>query len=149
MDNTSFSGQSDELSADDLAIIQAFDAMNDLVSAGSLAEAQAGQSSIGSEMGSLGIENPEDMLMLFASEADEEISLMRRALQELEQDNATTSPGLTAIGRSAHKLKGTAGAMGCDSMSAIALKIEEEIQLIRDQKVAFFSGLLALVHAIK
>jgi len=148
MDNTSFSGQSDELSADDLAIIQAFDAMNDLVSAGSLAEAQAGQSSIGSEMGSLGIENPEDMLMLFASEADEEISLMRRALQELEQDNATTSPGLTAIGRSAHKLKGTAGAMGCDSMSAIALKIEEEIQLIRDQKVAFFSGLLALVHAI-
>lgn len=150
MDDTSFSPRSEELSAEDLAIIQAFDATDDLVIAGNLDEQQLGMQSgsLPLEKGGPGAENPEDMLMLFASEADEDIATMRRALQDLEQDNQRTSPGLVTLGRAAHKLKGTAGAMGCEAMSAIALQIEEELHLVRDGKVVFLTGVMALVHAI-
>src|SRR5260370_10703476 len=146
MDNPSFSSQPEELSAEDLAIIQAFDSMNDLMSAGNLDKQQDAihPAAAWPENGAPTIENPEDMLMLFASEADEDISTMRRALLQLEQDNSTNSPGLVTLVRSAHKLKGTAGAMRCESMSTIALKIEEEIQLIRGKNIAFLTGLMAL-----
>lgn len=147
MDEISFASPSEELSAEDLAIIQAFDAMDDLVATGNLDEA-GGALNNPLEHGALNIENPEDMLMLFASEADEDLGTMRRALNQLEQDNQTGSPGLVTLGRTAHKLKGTAGAMGCEAMSTIALKVEEEIQLIKDGKIAFLTGLMALVHAI-
>ena len=148
MDEMSFSSPSEELSAEDLAIIQAFDAMDDLVVSGNLEEQASGALGSPLEGGTLNIENPEDMLMLFASEADEDLATMRRALNQLEQDNQTSSPGLVTLGRAAHKLIGTAGAMGCEAMSTIALKIEEEIQLIKDEKIAFLTGLMALVHAI-
>ncbi len=149
MDETPFSFESEELSAEDLAIIQAFDALDDLATTGNLDE-QAGllNNSSTLENSALSIENPEDMLMLFASEADEDLGTMRRALNQLEQDNQTSSPGLVTLGRAAHKLKGTSGAMGCEAMSTIALKIEEEIQLIKAGKIAFLTGLMALVHAI-
>jgi chemotaxis protein histidine kinase CheA/ActR/RegA family two-component response regulator len=148
MDEMSFSPLSEELSTEDLAIIQAFDTMDDLVVTGNLDEQASGALNNALEHGALNIENPEDMLMLFASEADEDLSIMRRALNQLEQDNQNSSPGLVTLGRTAHKLKGTAGAMGCEAMSTIALKIEEEIQLIKDGKIAFLTGLMALVHAI-
>lgn len=150
MDETPFSSPSEELSAEDLAIIQAFDALDDLATTGNLDEQQASllSNSFTLDNGALSIENPEDMLMLFASEADEDLGTMRRALNQLEQDNHTSSPGLVTLGRSAHKLKGTAGAMGCEAMSTIALKVEEEIQLIKAGKIAFLTGLMALVHAI-
>lgn len=149
MDETPFSSYSDELSPEDLAIIQAFDSMNDLAVTGNLDEQAGGQSNTNSlEYVGMGVESPEDMLMLFASEADEDISIMRRALQQLEQDNSTDSTGLVTLGRTAHKVKGTAGAMGCEAMSTIALRIEEEIQLIKGEKITFFTGLMALVHAI-
>src|ERR1051326_6453571 len=125
MDETPLSSFSDELSPEDLAVIQAFDAMNALDVAGSLEEQAGGQSNTNAlEYTGLGVESPEDMLMLFASEADEDIGTMRRALQQLEQDNAIDSPGLVTLGRAAHKVKGTAGAMGCEAMSTIALRIE-------------------------
>lgn len=151
MDETPLSSQSDELSEEDLAIIRAFDALEDLEVTGSQDEQPGLRHNSTSLLlldGSLGIESPEDMLILFASEADEDISTMRRALQQLEQDNHTNSPGLVTLGRSAHKLKGTAGAIGCESMSAIALQIEQEIQLIKEKKIEFLTGLMTLVHAI-
>jgi chemosensory pili system protein ChpA (sensor histidine kinase/response regulator) len=151
MDETPFSLHLEELSAEDLAVIQAFDALDDLELSGNVDEQTgiAGNSAPLAPLdGTLGIEDPEDMLILFASEADEDIGTMRRALQQLEQDYQTTSHGLVTLGRSAHKLKGTAGAMGCEAMSAIALQIEEEIQLIKDERIEFLTGLMALVHAI-
>jgi len=68
MDETSHSFQSDELSEEDLAIIQAFDALEELAMAGSQDE-QNGQRSNSTSLllldGIPGIENPEDMLILF------------------------------------------------------------------------------------
>lgn len=152
MDETPFSSFSDELSADDLAIIRRFDEMTDLAVMGSLDE----QPRENAESGALWLdsnrtsaESADDMLMLFASEAEEDIATMRRALQDLEQDNQVSSPGLVTLGRAAHKLKGTAGAMGCEVMSTIALHIEEEIQLLKDEKITVFTALSALVHAMK
>lgn len=150
MSETPFFSDFDILSADDLAVIQAFDALDDLAFPDGLDEQNGMQSNSGalSLAGTLGTENPEDMLILFASEADEDLGTMRRALQQVEQDNHVNSPGLVFLGRAAHKLKGTAGAMGCEAMSTIALRIEEEMQLIKAGKVDFFMGLITLVHAI-
>lgn len=147
MDETPFSLNSEELSAEDLAIIQAFDALDDLELPGDLDEQNGNAASISLLDGTLGIESSEDMLILFASEADEDIGTMKRALQQLEQDNQTNSPGLVTLGRAAHKLKGTSGAMGCDAMSTIALQVETEIQLIKNNRVELLTGIMALVHA--
>src|SRR5579875_3482248 len=128
MDEKSFSfDSSEELSPEDLAVIRAFDAMDDLVVASSSGEQAVeiqNTSALSSDNSLIGVESPEDMLILFASEADEDIGIMRRALSQVEQDNSTNSPGLVTLGRAAHKLKGTSGAMGCESMSAIAAQIE-------------------------
>ncbi|HEU5382027.1 MAG TPA: response regulator [Ktedonobacteraceae bacterium] len=151
MSERPFSFPADELSAEDLAVIQAFDAIDDLVLSNGMDEQHGLQhNSTGLLLaeGGLDMENPEDMLILFASEVDEDIATMRRALQQVEQDNDGNSPGLISLGRTAHKLKGTSGAMGCEAMSAIALRIEEEIQLIKAEKIEFLTGLMALVHAI-
>jgi len=151
MDETPFSSYSDELSAEDLAIIQMFDAMTDLTAVGNGGEQSKGTSENSSWLGNdpSGVESADDMLMLFASEAEEDIATMRRALLDLEQDNHASSPGLVTLGRAAHKLKGTAGAMGCEVMSTIAWHIEEEIQLLRDEKITVLTGLSGLVHAMK
>ena len=152
MDETPFPAYSpDELSAEDLAIIQMFDEMTDLEITGNLDESREGTSDSAFALGNdpSGVENPDDMLMLFASEAEEDIATMRRALLDLEQDNHANSPGLITLGRAAHKLKGTAGAMGCEMMSTIAWHVEEEIQLLKEEKLTVFTGLSALVHAIK
>jgi chemotaxis protein histidine kinase CheA/ActR/RegA family two-component response regulator len=151
MDETPFSYSSDELSAEDLAIIRMFDEMTDLEVAGGQNDSSKApaENMLALSNEPSGVENPDDMLMLFASEAEEDIATMRRALLELEQDNHANSPGLVTLGRAAHKLKGTSGAMGCEMMSTIALHIEEEIQLLRDEKITVLTGLSVLVHALK
>jgi chemosensory pili system protein ChpA (sensor histidine kinase/response regulator) len=145
MDETPFFANLEHLSAEDLAVIQTFDSLDDLELPGNVVPGNP--TSQGLQDGALDMEDPEDMLILFASEADEDIATIRRALQQLEQDNQTNSPGLVTLGRAAHKLKGTAGAMGCESMAAIALHIEEEIHLIKEKRIALLTGLVALVHA--
>src|SRR5258708_3844006 len=123
MDEKPFS-LDDELTAEDLAVIQAFDALEELAVANGQEEHASLQNNSAPlllENKGFDIEDPDDMMILFASEADEDIGTMRRALQQVEQDNQANSPGLISLGRAAHKLKGTAGAMGCESMSTIAL----------------------------
>ena len=151
MDETPFSSYSDELSAEDLAIIQAFDEMTDLSNVGNLDEQQkaTSESSYLLNTGASSVESADDMLMLFASEAEEDVATMRRALLELEQDNHANSSGLVTLGRAAHKLKGTSGAMGCEMMSKIAWHVEEEIQFLKDGKITVLTCLSALVHALK
>ncbi|HEY0756412.1 MAG TPA: response regulator [Ktedonobacteraceae bacterium] len=151
MDETPFSSYSGELSAEDLAVIQRFDEMTDLALAGSLNEQEKNQAESwpALENNQASVESPEDMLMLFASEAEEDIATMRRALLDLDQDNQPGSHALITLGRAAHKLKGTAGAMGCEVMSTIAWHIEEEIQLLKEEKITVFTALSALVQAMK
>ena len=46
----------------------------------------------------------DDMLALFATEADEDITTMRLSVQQLEQANRFDSPDLKALKRHAHKV---------------------------------------------
>ena len=75
------------------------------------------------------------MLALFASEVDEEIATMRLAVKQLEQDNRLDSRGLKALKRCAHKVAGTAAAIGCASMSTIARHIETIIKLVEGESI--------------
>ncbi len=91
----------------------------------------------------------EDMLALFATEADEEIAAMRLAVKQLEQDNRVDSRSLKALKRCAHKVAGTAAAIGCASMSTIARHIETIIKLMEGESLAFQTGLIALFNALQ
>ena len=91
----------------------------------------------------------DDMLALFATEVDEDITTMRLAVQQLEQANQLDSTGLKALKRSAHKIAGTAAAIGCDSMSTIAHHIEAIIKLVENGSLIFQTGLIALVNSVQ
>ncbi|MBE3567041.1 MAG: response regulator [Thermogemmatispora sp.] len=156
-----------ELTPEDLAIIEAFRLMEDLEPPASLAEAAAttasgGEVSLpdGAAVTSTGREEAgagsssadtglDDMLALFVAEADEDIASMRQALTQLEQEDRLDEGHLEALRRCAHKLKGTAGAVGCPSMSTIAYYIEMLVGSLRDGSVPMMIGLMALVQAMR
>ena len=91
----------------------------------------------------------DEILNLFATEAGEDITSMRLAVQQLERDCHLDSQGLKALKRCAHKVGGTAAAIGCASMSTIARYVETIIKLVEDGSLAFQTGLSALFHSIQ
>src|SRR5579883_1313210 len=90
----------------------------------------------------------EDMLSIFAFEADEDIALLRRTLRQIEREDALDTARLTTLQQLAHKIKGTAGAVGCFAMSTIAYQIEAIARLISAGTVNQLIGLKALVQAV-
>src|SRR5579884_2139222 len=90
----------------------------------------------------------EDMLSIFAFEADEDIALLRRTLRQIEREDALDTARLTTLQHIAHKIKGTAGAVGCFAMSTIAYQIEAIARLIIAGTVSQLIGLKALVQAV-
>jgi chemosensory pili system protein ChpA (sensor histidine kinase/response regulator) len=91
----------------------------------------------------------DDILALFATEVDEDITTMRLAVQQIEQDNRLDSQCLKTLKRCAHKLAGTAAAIGCASMSTIARYMETIIKLVEDGSLAFQTALIALSNSIQ
>ena len=89
------------------------------------------------------------MLTLFATEVDEDITTMRLAVQQFEQDKRLDSQGLKALKHCAHKVAGTAAAIGCASISTIARHIEIIIKLVEDGGVAFQTALIALSNSMQ
>ncbi len=106
-----------ELSAEDLAILQAFDAMEmvgwETGSPGSETHDDIATSPLAEQ----DILSPDDMLSLFVGEVNEDITKIRHALQNLDMDETLDRERLQVLQRAAHKIKGTAGAIGCTSMS--------------------------------
>src|SRR5579883_1875487 len=90
----------------------------------------------------------EDMLSIFAFEADEDIALLRRTLRQIEREDALDTARLTTFHHIAHKIKGTAGAVGCLAMPTIAYQIEAIARLITAGTVSQLIGLKALVQAV-
>jgi chemosensory pili system protein ChpA (sensor histidine kinase/response regulator) len=134
----------DNLSAEDLAILRAFDEMN--LEHWEGASAQDDTSARPSTAEELNTEffGPEEMLALFVAEAEEDITTIRRTVQQLEPDDSLDTARLQTIQRTAHKLKGTTGAVGCMTMSTIALSIEELVKLLNKGTIVPFIGLNAL-----
>src|SRR5260370_8014597 len=96
----------------------------------------------------LDISSDDEMLVLFTTEVGEDIATMRLALQQLEQDERLDSPAFLALKRTAHKVAGTAAAIGWDSMSKIAPHMETVIRLLEGGAIVYLTGLIALGHAV-
>src|SRR5579884_1723826 len=90
----------------------------------------------------------EDMLSVFAFEADEDIAILRRTLRQIEREDTLDTGRLMTLQHLAHKIKGTAGAVGCFAMSTIAYHIEAISRLIINGTVDPLMGLPALVDAV-
>ncbi|TMD40096.1 MAG: hypothetical protein E6I90_14950, partial [Chloroflexi bacterium] len=147
-----------DLSAEDLAVLRAFDALDmedwgaerpdtsTLQPTQPLADQDTTIATTQPELAYL--LSPEDMLTLFTTEADEDLTTLRRTLQQLEPDDQLNIVRLQTLQRTAHKMKGTAGAVGCTAMSSIAHHIEELTRLIISGKVVPFIGLNALVQTV-
>src|SRR5215469_6788838 len=130
-----------ELSEDDLAVLRAFEAAEVLQMKVPSAAAQLPQFPPG--------EVPEEMLVLFVTEADEDIRVMRETLHHLEQDDPADSASLTALQRTAHKLKGTAGSIGYERISIIAQHVEKFVAAVKNRTINNLAGLIAIMHAIQ
>ena len=125
------------MSEDDLAVLQAFDAMETW---------QHTETSFSSEQS---IEfSQADMLLLFASEMEDDIGQMKHALSQLEQGDTLDGTRFTVLHRAAHKIRGTAGAMECHSMASIARHIEEVVEKITTGSLLPLIGLNVLVQAV-
>jgi CheY-like chemotaxis protein len=94
----------------------------------------------------------DDMLVLFVTEADEEITTMQHTLHELEQEapaSLANSTNLVVLQRSAHKLKGTAGSIGYEHISTISRYIEILVEQVKIGHITHPTSLLTLAHAVK
>jgi chemotaxis protein histidine kinase CheA/ActR/RegA family two-component response regulator len=152
MDDLDAQHHQEELSKDDLEVLQTFHDLDFSTSDDSFPyEATPGtdltyQSNTDQSTTFL---SEDEILTLFATEADEDISSMRLAVQQLERDNRLDSQGLKALKRCAHKVAGTAAAIGCASMSTIAQHVETIMKLVEDGSLAFQGGLIALFDSIQ
>src|SRR6266851_7884125 len=144
-----------ELSEDDLAVLRAFEAAEELLVKYPSADVSAPGSSFfeqshaaQSPQPSPG-EVPEEMLVLFVTEADEDIMAMRETLRHLEQDDPADPASLTALQRTAHKLKGTAGSIGYERISTIAQYVEKFVAAVKNGTINNLAALIAIMHAIQ
>jgi len=144
-----------ELSEDDLAVLRAFEAAEvllvkdpsaDVSTPGSplFEQSHAAQSPQSSPR-----EVAEEMLVLFVTEADEDIMVMQEALRHLEQDDRADAASLMTLQRTAHKLKGTAGSIGCERISTIAQYVEKFVEAVKNGTINNLAGLMAIMHAIQ
>ncbi len=140
MSEERFDSEDAPMSADDLAILQAFDAMETWqhteLSAFPLSSGHDAEFS------------QQDMLLLFAAEMDEDIGQMKHALSQLEQGDTLDETRFTILRRVAHKIRGTAGAMECHAMASIARHIEEVVAQITGNALLPLIGLNVLVQAV-
>jgi two-component system chemotaxis sensor kinase CheA len=93
---------------------------------------------------------------LFLEEATEHLSEMSRALLELEKDPAQ-GEAIDLVFRMAHSIKGMAGSLGYDAITALAHRLEDRMGEHRDagrvsggESVALlFSGLEGLERMVE
>jgi chemosensory pili system protein ChpA (sensor histidine kinase/response regulator) len=153
MDETFPPSDQNELSPEDQAVLDAFLAMEEpeeQEAAPDTASMQSAWPTVApASLSAPLISQDDDMLVLFATEAEEDIARMQQALDQLKQDERLDAPAFESLHRAAHKLKGTAGAIGYNSMSAIARHIEMAIGHIKNREVVYGMGLLALTHTVQ
>jgi chemotaxis protein histidine kinase CheA len=142
-----------ELSEEDLAVLRAFETMDSGLTQSSpstvlpseLATQPPRQDT--TQDASTGF-SFEDMLLIFAIEADKDISTMRHALKQLEH-NAHVLPGHFEVFRSrGHKIRGSAGFLEFHSIVKIAQHIEEIARRTLRSAIHPEIGVRALEYAI-
>ncbi|QBD80524.1 hybrid sensor histidine kinase/response regulator [Ktedonosporobacter rubrisoli] len=116
-----------ELSADDLAVLRAFEAMEDWDTD---QEGAPPASPVWSGPPTPPVAEDDqiitdDMLILFASEAADDISKIKQTLGQLEQEVSIEPARFVTLKRAAHKIRGTSGTIEYHVMAKIAQHIEE------------------------
>jgi len=161
MNDTSPPSDDDELNAlsklseADLAVLRAFEAAEELVVKDASAEVGAPGDSPTEQSPVSQSPQPspdgvaEEMLVLFVTEADEDIMFMRESLRHLEQDDSADPESLMALQRTAHKLKGTAGSIGYERIASIAQYVEKFVAAVKNGAINNLAGLIAIMHAIQ
>ena len=142
--------QEQELTPEDLAIIKAFEEMDD---SPWQQDGEPGLFTLPTLSSPLE-DTLDDMLVIFVDEVEEDIARIRRALNQLEQQDGTSidSARLVTVKRAAHKIRGSAGMVECSNLSTIAHYLEEISEYVLGGRVEPFLALNALVqgaHALE
>jgi chemosensory pili system protein ChpA (sensor histidine kinase/response regulator) len=147
MDDLDTQDHHEDLSKDDLEVLQAFHDLEFSTTNNSFPLELTHEASPTDQSDDFLSED--DMLALFATEADEDITTMRLAIQQIERGNTLDSQGMNTLKRCAHKIAGTAAAIGCASMSTIARHIETIIKLVEGGSLSRQTTLIALTLSIQ
>lgn len=135
-----------ELTEEDLAILQAFEAMDTWSTKQSGRETND-QNKTSEVPQALSLQADEDMLLIFAAEAEEDISSIRQILNQTEQHKPRNLTLFTTLKRVVHKLYGTSGAVGFPLISKIAAQVELLAEEVSDGALSTHVGVLAISAA--
>lgn len=129
MNEQPLSFDENELSADDLAVLRAFETMDDeLLQASPSVVSSTLRTQLPAQNVTQQISTEfsfEDMLLVFVTEVDGDIRAMRHALNQLERDVHIQPVRFEVFRRAGHKIRGSAGFVECHSIMKIAQYIED------------------------
>ncbi|GER87952.1 hypothetical protein KDW_21140 [Dictyobacter vulcani] len=138
-----------ELTTEDLAILNAFDAIDSWPDQSEVSDSSVENSPARShQQVDDGVDEDAEMLIVFLEEAGEDIARMQYALTQMTQATSLTPVRFTVFQRAGHKLRGTAGAVGYDTMSIVAEHIEIIAEQILQQGIEPAIGQQAITRAV-
>jgi chemotaxis protein histidine kinase CheA len=135
-----------ELSEDDLAVLQAFEAMENWPAIPD--SSQSSDPALVVPLPHFSPVNDDGMFMLFISDAEEDIASMQQTLKYLDQEDHINPARFVRLQRLGHKLRGTAGAVDFPIMSTIASHVEVIAEQVTEGKVYPLVGIYALSQTI-
>ncbi len=96
----------------------------------------------------LNMEENEELLQEFHTEAVDHLNQIESAVLELEQD-VTSRNAINSMFRSFHTIKGVAGFLNLVPVNRLAHEVESLMDLVRNDKLDVFTGIIDLVLAAK
>lgn len=96
----------------------------------------------------LNMEENEELLREFHTEAVDHLGQIESAVLELEQD-VTSRDAINSMFRSFHTIKGVAGFLNLIPVNRLAHEVESLMDLVRNDKIQVFTGIIDLVLASK
>lgn len=92
----------------------------------------------------LNIEENQELLVEFHTEAVDHLRQIEEAVLELEQDVTNCDP-INSMFRSFHTIKGVAGFLNLIPVNRLAHEIESLVDLVRNEELSVFTGIIDLV----
>jgi chemosensory pili system protein ChpA (sensor histidine kinase/response regulator) len=132
-----------ELSAEDLAVIQAFDKLkwNDEPSSVPVKEFSPMLQGTSEDF-------VREMLLLFVDEVSDDLVVMVKVGRQLAEAQPLLPEHFTPLRRGGHKIRGSAGVVDCQSLAIIAGHVEDIAELVLQQQIAPEPGLRAIALAL-
>jgi chemosensory pili system protein ChpA (sensor histidine kinase/response regulator) len=138
----------DNLSSEDLEILQAFEEKNEWSATSTADEPRSAPAVPVLPQVELADEAAQDWLAVFLTEADEDIAKMRRVLSQLELETPPQPAHFVPLQRLAHKIRGAAGAIDCHGIAAITQHVEATAEEVAHGQVVPARALPVLRQAL-